>query len=422
ASGGARAQATLSLDQALQRAAQRSRQLASQEAAASSERERAVAAGQRPDPTLELGIDNLPVDTQDRFSLMRDFMTMRTVGVMQELTRGAKLAARSARYERAADTALAERALALARLRRDTASAWFARYYADRVLALVRRQRDEAVLQVDAAEAAYRGGRGAQADVFAARSAVAQIDDRILQAQQQAASAQTTLARWVGAAATQPLAEPPPLALAQADAQAGAPAAAAPPALDRHPEIVLLRRQERQAQADAALARADRDPDWSIALRYSQRGPAYSNMVSVSLSVPLTLDRANRQDRELAARLATVEQLRDQREEAARALQAEIARWQQAWQSDRERLAHYDHALIPLAAERTQAATAAYRGGGGSLAAVLDARRAEIDVRIDRVRLEADAAERWAALEYLGPGAMAGADPSADLATTPRER
>jgi hypothetical protein len=48
------------------------------------------------------------------------------------------------------------------------------------MLDVLRAQRTEAGLQIDAADAAYRGGRGTQADVFAARSMVAQIDDRIV--------------------------------------------------------------------------------------------------------------------------------------------------------------------------------------------------------------------------------------------------
>ena len=56
-----------------------------------------------------------------------------------------------------------------------------------------------------------------------------------------------------------------------------------------------------------------------------------------------------------------------------------------------------------LAAERTRAAMAAYRGGSGALSAVLDARRTEIDTRMDRLRLEMEAAALWAQLEYLIP-------------------
>jgi outer membrane protein TolC len=140
---------------------------------------------------------------------------------------------------------------------------------------------------------------------------------------------------------------------------------------------------------------------------FSQRGPAYSNMVSVTLSIPWPLDAPQRQDRELAARLALVEQARAQREEAAREHQAELRTWLAQWRSGLERLGRYEASLLPLAGERTQAALAAYRGGIGPLAAVLEARRAEIETRIDRLRLEMETAGRWAQLTYLSAHAAA---------------
>ena len=80
----------LTLGEAQRIAVERSRQLAAQDASITAAREMAVAAGQLPDPVLKLGIDNLPVDGADRFSLTRDFMTMRRIGVMQEFTRDDK--------------------------------------------------------------------------------------------------------------------------------------------------------------------------------------------------------------------------------------------------------------------------------------------------------------------------------------------
>ena len=113
----------LGFEESLRLAQQRSLQLPAQDAAATAAREMAAAAGQRPDPTLKAGIANLPLGGDDRFSLTRDAMTMRSIGVMQELTREGKLKARSARYERAAEAAEAGRRLALANLQRDTAAA-----------------------------------------------------------------------------------------------------------------------------------------------------------------------------------------------------------------------------------------------------------------------------------------------------------
>ena len=389
--------APLTLDEALRLAQVRSRQLPAHGLSAAAARDLAVAAGQRPDPTLKAGINNLPIDGPDRFSLSRDFMTMRSIGVMQEFTRQGKLGARSARFEREADVALANRDLALAKLRRDTAMAWLERHYQERLRDVLLAQRDEARLQIEAADAAYRGGRGAQVDVFAARSAAAQIEDRIAATERQVATATTQLARWVGAVAGDVLAAPPGLEsvrLRGEDLETQ---------LAHHPQIEVMLRQEAMARAEADVAHANQRPDVSVELMVSQRGSAYSNMVSVNLSVPLQWDRENRQGREVAAKLALAEQMRAEREEATRAHVAEARTMLQEWHSHRERLARYDASLLPLAGARTRAALAAYRGGAGPLAAVLEARRGEIDVRMERLRLEMDAARLWAQLEYLVP-------------------
>ncbi|BDT74184.1 hypothetical protein os4_37370 (plasmid) [Comamonadaceae bacterium OS-4] len=391
------AQQALPLDRALQLAQSRSRQLTAQDAAATASREMAQAAGQLPDPTLKLGINNLPIDGEDRFSLTQDFMTMRSVGVMQEITRGDKLKARSARFNREAEAAEAGRAVALSNLRRDTAMAWLDRYYQERMLDVLRTQRVEAGLQIEAADAAYRGGRGTQADVFAARSMVAQIDDRIRQTEKQIATAKIKLARWIGDDAAHALDTPPNLGAVPFEPFG------LEDQLAHHPQIALMAKQEEVARADADIAQSNKRADWSVELMYSQRGPAYSNMVSVNVSVPLQWDQKDRQDRELSAKLAVAEQMRAQREEAIREHVADTRMWLQEWQSNRERLAHYDSALIPLSLERTRAAIAAYRGGSGQLTSVLEARRMEIDTRMDRLRLAMETAALWAQLEYLIP-------------------
>ena len=394
---GSHAESALTLDQAVRAAQGRSLQLVAQDAAALAARERAVAAGQRPDPVFKAALTNVPIDGPDRFSLTRDFMTMRSVGVMQELTREDKRTARSARFERAAEAAEAGRTLAVAALQRDTAKAWLDRHYLERALEVLQSQRQEATLQIEAADAVYRGGRGSQTDAFAARSAVALIDDEIRKTEQQIATATTRLVRWVGEAGQAPLGAPP--AFSEPPINAGTLEAQLP----QHPRIALLARQEEVARADAEVAQREKRSDWSVELMYSQRGPAYSNMVSVNLSIPLQIDPKQRQDRELAARLALVEQVRAEREEAMRELTAETLGWLQEWQGNRDRLAHYDDSLIPLAAERTRAALAAYRGGSGPLSAVLDARRMEIFTRLERLRLEMATADLWARLEYLIP-------------------
>lgn len=387
----------LSLDQSLQLAVQRSKQVAATDAQVGSARQMAVAAGQLPDPVLGLGVNNLPVDGPDQFSIGRDFMTMRSVGVNQEFTREEKRKARADRFAREAQTGEAQRELVITNVRRDAALAWLSRSYQESMRALLETEAQEIGLQVAAVETAYRTGRGTQADVFAARSQMEQVRDRISQTERMIATALTQLARWVGDAANQPLGPRPPmdtlpLQLNDLDSR-----------LAHHPQIAVLEGQEAEAAAEAAIARANEHPDMTWGVMYSQRGSSFSNLVSINVAIPLQWDQKNRQERELAAKLAQVEQARARREEELRMHVAEARAMIQEWENNRSRLARFDQSLIPLAQERTRASLAAYREGNTLLITVLDARRNEIDTRVDRLQLELETARLWAQLSYLVP-------------------
>jgi outer membrane protein TolC len=391
------AQEPLTLDEALRLAAERSQALVAQDAAASAARNMAVAAAEPQDLAFTFGLDNVPVNGADAWSLTRDFMTMRSIGVVRVLTRDDKRTARAARFEREADAAGAARLLGLANLQRDTALAWLERHYAEALHGMLRAQRDAAALQVEAADIEFRTGRGAQSDVFAARLSVATIDDGIAASERDIDLAGIRLARWIGSAAERPLAAPPALdidTLSHAELEAG---------VGHHPMITMLAWEEQVANADALIASANKRPDWSLDLRYSLRGSAYSDMISINLSRPLQFRHEDRQDREVAAKLAVAEEMRARREEETRAHLADARTLLEAWRANRARLERYASELIPLALERTRTATVAYGTGREPLTAVLAARVAEIETRLAELDLELETARLWAELEYLIP-------------------
>jgi len=387
----------LTLGEAQSLAVDRSPQVAAFGHAASAAREMAVAAGQLPDPTLRLAIQNVPVDGPDRFSLTGDFMTMRSVGLMQELTGRDKRELRARHSDLEAEKSLAERSLAIASVERDAALAWLDRHFAEAMRRAIDAQSAEARLQVEAAESAYRAARGSRADVLAARSAVAMLEDRASDSDRRIRAAKLALARWIGDDAARPLAGAPPID------QPPLPGHDLRSHIERHPDIAVLVKQEEIASNDVKLAEAARHPDWSVELMYSQRGPAFSNMVSVGLSVPLPWDRPQRQDREVAAKLAMRDEAREQREETVRMHVADVGAMLAEWQAGRERLGRYAQEILPLAHERTQATLAAYRGAKSSLVEVLAARRDELDARLQELQLEWDNARLWAQLAFLIP-------------------
>jgi outer membrane protein TolC len=217
-------------------------------------------------------------------------------------------------------------------------------------------------------------------------------------------NANTMLARWIGIAVQLPLIGAPdiskvPLAGHSLEQD-----------IEGHPEIAMLAKQVAIAQTETQLARANKQPDWSVELAYQERGSAFSNMFSVGVSVPLQWDAKNRQDREVASKTALMERARAQQEEMVRAHVAEVRSMLNEWENGRERVARYERELVPLAKDRTEAALAAYRGGKSDLAAVLAARRNEIDVRTQTLQLEMDTARIWAQLNYLLPEGHGGQD------------
>lgn len=392
ASGSAGTEA-LSFNTALSVASQRSQALPAQLALARAARERAVAAAQLPDPVLRLGLDNVPIEGSRDSLLTREPTTARSIGVVQALPAATKREARAQRFGREAELAMAGRATRLAALRRDAALAWLSVRAAQQRLGLLDAQRLQAERVQDAALASYRAGGGSQADVFAARADLARLDDRRLREASVLAEAQQLLQRWVGDVAARPpgalpaISELPPDLLTRAAGE--------------DPVLMQAAAQEAAARARVGLADEERRSDWTVDLRFAQRGPRYDNMVTIGLSLPLRWDAANRQDRELAARQAELAQVEAETEELRRERAAEVARWHVRWRAGLARLAGYDEALLPLAASRTQAALAAYRAGGGALKAVLDARQAELSTQLDRVAVEFDSASDWARLTTL---------------------
>lgn len=360
--------------------------------------EHAIApAGALPDPQLVAGIENLPVTTGDAFSLTRDFMTMRKIGVMQDFPQRDK---RRSRTERAQAMAQREQALLTTErlsVREAVARAWIARASAERRLRLLQSLQPRSEAQVAAATAALSAGRASAADGIAAKAAVAGLADRIADVEREVEDARADFARWLPSASERPLGD-------GADWQVlGADPDTLIKNIGHHRELLAYDAAEQAANADVALARADKGSDWSVELDYAQRGPAYSNMVSIEFRIGLPLFGATRQDPTIASRLAAADQIGAEREDATRMHTAEVRKTLATWRSASARVQRYERELIPLADDRAEASLAAYRGGQGDLQASLAALDNAIEQRITYTGLQNTLGQAWAALHFAFP-------------------
>ncbi len=380
--------APLTLDQALGLALQQSQAVRAAQAGAAGAAEAARAAGQLPDPMLGAGIDNLPVTGADRFSTTRESMTMKRLAISQEWVSADKRAARSAAARALAEREASAEAAAAALVRLQTALAFIDAGYASEALALAVQNEQHARESFEAGRARLGTAAGSGAEALGLAAARGQAEDEAAEARQQLAAARLALQRWTGPTADVPDALPLLGALAsEADFVAD------------HPDVRARQHDAEVARQEAALMARNRRPNWTWEVSYGQRS-GYPDLVSIGVSIPLPVAPAARQDRELAARQAQVDQADAAWAEAQRAARAEYAGLASDAQRLQERAEHYQATVLAPTRQRTAAAAAAYRANQGSLAMLFDARHAELETQRRWLGLQRDLAKARAQLAF----------------------
>ncbi|MGJ3699929.1 TolC family protein [Variovorax sp. AFSI2.2] len=379
--------APLSLEAALQLAAQRSETARAARAGVLSAREASHAAAQLPDPTLRVGIDNLPATGPDRFHTARESMTMKRIGISQEWLSAGKRAARQAAADAAVGRETVQAQAAAAETRLQTALAYLDAFYAGESLKLATRMEHHAHEELEASRARLSSAAGSSQDVLALTGARGVSEDGTAEIRQQQNTARVALQRWIG---VQPDELQPPGAVALPSEEAYVAA---------HPTVAAMQRDADVARQAAAVAASNRKPNWTWELAYGQR-TGYSDMVSVGVSIPLPVAPGERQDRDTAAKLALAEKAEAELAEATRAATAEYRTLLGDAQRLQQRVDRYRTGVVVPAGQRTAAAMASYRSNQGSLLALFEARHAEVEAQRKLLALQRDLAKTHIQLAF----------------------
>ncbi|MDP9043909.1 MAG: TolC family protein [Pseudomonadota bacterium] len=379
--------APLTLDQALDLAVQRSEAARAARAGVASAAQAARAAGQLPDPVFRVGVDNLPVTGGDRFSTTRDTMTMKRIGIGQEWISGDKRAARQAAADAMLDRESVMVQAAAADVRLQTALAYLDAYYAGESLKLTAFAEHHLHEEFEAAKGRLSAASASAQEVLAASSARGIAEDESSEVRQQQSAARVALERWVGVASSE--LSPP----------AGLYAVAEQAYVDGHPSVLAARSDLEIARQDANLASSNRKPNWSWELSFGQRS-GYSDMVSVGVSIPLPVAPAERQDREIGAKLALVDKAQAALAEATHAAQGEFRVLASDSRRLAERIERYQASVVVPAGERTTAAMAGYGANQLTLTTLFDARHMELQAQQKLLKLQRDLAKTQAQLVF----------------------
>lgn len=373
--------------------------LEGQSALVAAARERAVSAGQLPDPQLKLGVLNLPVDSADAWRFNRDSMTQSSVGLAQEFTLAGKRRLRAESESLNAAAGDAQFGAMTRAVQRDAGLAYLDLLHPHHAAELVRQQIAEAQRALAATEIAYRSGRRGLADVLAARAAIGMLQDKAAGYAQATAAARENLQRWTGGSPG----ELPEAAPEEPELPPLPPLAALLGELDRHPEAVAAQRLVDRAAVMARLARKAAQPDFNVEVDYAYRAE-YSNMVSVQVGIPLPMFAARRQDRDIAAAQSELDAEQSVRDDLRRRLAAELSSMYRDWEALGGRIDRYGSDVVPPLDGRAEAALAEYRSGNGSFTGVLDARQALLEAQLSLLELRLQRMRTALKLHYFVSG------------------
>jgi cobalt-zinc-cadmium efflux system outer membrane protein len=355
--------------------------VAARSGAVDAARSAAVPARQLPDPKLELGLKDFPVDGPNAGSFTRDNFTMQTIGVSQAVPSIAKRRAQAGRA--ATDVAAAEAARSVEErsVRVATALAWVDLHFAERRLALLDRLDAGIAAMVKTAPARLAAGKARPALLLEPRQLAAELGDRRASIVAEVMKARIALTRWTG--------DPSPLAIGPVPSWSVEPAALRG-SLGNLPVLRAADAATAQADADVRLAQAAKHPDWEVDASYGRREPRYGDLVSVGVRVDLPLFARRRQDPLIAARASDARRARLDREAAEREQVAALESALADHAMHHDRYVRAQQVLAPLAQERAALDRASYAAGTADLGMTLETALAAIRADLDAVDREAE--------------------------------
>lgn len=361
--------------------------------------ERAVAAGQLPDPTLRVGMANFPLQSG---GFSTEAMTQAQFALRQSFPGG-----KSREFDALRFDSMSRQALASAESRRrevlmNVRIAWLEVYYWQHATDIVSGSRPFFADLATITRSLYAVGKNTQQDVLRAELELGRLDDRLIEIHRRHREAIAALSEWVGDDAQRNTASKlPPWQ------QVPGIEALRQQALE-HPSVLAAQAGIAARNAGVELAEQKRRPEWSLELGYGFRdgdlpnGKPRSDFVNLSVTTQLPFFRKQRQDRSLAAalrerRAAEYEKARLTRSLASR-IEAEHARWADL----SRRLELFESSILEMSRDHAQAALLAYRSEAGDFADVMRAYIDELNTRLDHVRLQVERGQSYAALANLG--------------------
>jgi outer membrane protein TolC len=382
---------------------------------------RSVEAGALPDPQVNMGIANLPIDSLD-FS--QEAMTQFKVGVSQMFPRGKTLSLEQEKLQRLSEMQPYARADREAKVAVVVAELWLEALRNHLSIQLIEQDRSLFQHLVDVAQSNYTSasGRTRQQDVVRAQLELTRLDDRLTQLYLQSDVHLAKLAEWLSDPAislsdTAWQSEPPTVLRHRANQSTGNAAylKTVSEILIQHPSVLSLNQKLSAFDSGVEIAKQSYKPQWGLNASYAYRddspmGDERSDFFSVGVTFDLPIFTGNRQDKRVQSAKADLEEVKTEKVLLLRQLKAQLESTEAKYLRLVERKTLFEQRLLKEMTDQAEASLSAYTHDDGDFAEVVRARIAELNARIDALNISIDIQKVVAQLNYFYAGITSSTD------------
>lgn len=396
---------SLGLNQAIYRAIQADDWLKSSELKESAFRDEATSHSSLPDPTMSLGVANLPTDS---WEFDQENMTQLKVGITQRFPGGDSRGVKARKSQLMADVNPYQRLERKAQLTRKVSHLWLDSYLARQSIKLIENERYLFEQLVDVTTARYQSalGKARQQDVVRAQLELTKLEDRLTRLHLQYDTNRQLLSEWLPLEAqalelTETLPEMEMFSLYSVEELKNA--------IRRHPQLSITDKQIDIQQADIDLAREDYKPGWALNASYGYRddaptGMERSDFFSVGVSFDLPVFTENRQDKTVSAANSRKQALSIDYQLLQKKLLSNALKTLSEIERLEQRSELYQTKLLKQAHEQTEASLSAYTNDDGDFADVMRAYIAELNSKVEALEINIKQRKALATMKYLLAG------------------
>ncbi|MBP2701486.1 TolC family protein [Photobacterium lucens] len=360
--------------------------------------ENSVAASSLPDPKLKMGFGGLPIDS---FSFDSDPMTMLSVGLMQQFGRGATLDLQQQKGEIQAKGIELQLGVRELDITNAITQSWLELGYLQHVETIIKQNKRLFTELAQVTKTNYANGTNEAQDVLQAELQVIKINEKLDLNQQQQQRLINQLSEWLGPqwlANTNNINAIQPLKWTKLNQLL--------PQLEKRTEHYQLLRQHPMVKiSDTAISASETQvdiaseaykPQFGVEVMYGARfangmnGKPASDMLSAYLTMDVPLFTENKQDRTYNAAQQQVIAAKSQRDLLLQQMNAKVNTLLIERHNLLNRIERYKKSLQPQAKARTQAVERGYQNNTASFKDVITAANDELNLDIERVRIETD--------------------------------